>query len=110
MAETTSESHFYRLGLVKDFPQGERIFIEIDHKPIVIFCLGGEFYATGDICTHDGGAIGEGEIEGDEIICPRHGARFNIRTGDAVSLPAVTGIPVYPIRIVDEFLEIGIPE
>jgi 3-phenylpropionate/trans-cinnamate dioxygenase ferredoxin subunit len=62
MAETTSESHFYRLGLVKDFPQGERIFIEIDHKPIVIFCLGGEFYAIGDVCTHDGGAIGEGEI------------------------------------------------
>lgn len=109
MDEPGTNYKFYPLGPVADFPQGERIFTEIDHKPIVVFSIGGEFYATGDVCTHDGGSIGEGDVDGDEIICPRHGARFNIRTGNAVSLPAVTGIPVYPMRITEGFLEIGIP-
>ena len=100
---------FYRVAPVNEFPQGERLFLEIDGNPIVIFSIADEFLATGDLCTHDGGAIGEGELIGDEIICPRHGARFNIKTGKALSLPAVEGIPVYPVRIVDDYIEIGIP-
>jgi 3-phenylpropionate/trans-cinnamate dioxygenase ferredoxin subunit len=95
---------------VEDFPDGERIYLEINAHPIVIFQINGEYFATGDVCTHDGGEIGNGELDGEEIICPRHGARFNIRNGKAVSLPAVTDIPVYSLRVVDGYLEIGIPE
>lgn len=109
--EPTSEKYEYiRVTPVEDFPAGERIYLEIDSYPIVIFKINGEYFATGDICTHDGGEIGNGELEGEEIICPRHGARFNIRSGKAVALPAVTDIPVYPLRVVDGYLEIGIPE
>ena len=98
-----------RIAPVSEFPAGERLFLEIEGFPIVVFALAGEYFATGDLCSHDGGAIGEGELIGEEIVCPRHGARFNIKTGEALSLPAVEGIPVYPVRVVDGFLEIGVP-
>lgn len=110
MDEKGIDYSYYQITPANDFPEGERLFIEIEGHPIVIFSIGKEFIATGDLCTHDGGEIGEGELEGEEIICPRHGARFNIRTGKAVSLPAVTGIPTYPVRLVDGFLEVGIPK
>jgi len=109
MGDTSAGYKFYRVSMVNEFPSGERLFLEIDGLPIVLFSIGDDFLATGDICTHDGGEIGEGELDGEEIICPRHGARFNIRTGKAMSLPAVTGIPIYPVRQVDGFIEIGIP-
>ena len=101
---------FYCIAPTSEFPPGERLFLEIDGNPIVLFELAGEYIATGDLCSHDGGAIGEGELIGDEIICPRHGARFNIRTGKALSLPAVEGIPVYPVRVIEGFIEVGVPE
>ena len=103
------EFKYYRIAPVSEFPDGERLFLEIEGFPIVVFALAGEYFATGDLCSHDGGAIGEGELIGEEIVCPRHGARFNIKTGEALSLPAVEGIPVYPVRVVDGFLEIGVP-
>jgi 3-phenylpropionate/trans-cinnamate dioxygenase ferredoxin subunit len=93
-----------------DVPEGDRIFIEVEGKSIVIFNLAGRFFAIGDICTHDNGPVGDGEIEGDEIICPRHGGRFDIRTGKATSLPPVVDIPSYPVRIVDEMIQIGLPK
>lgn len=109
MDDTTTGYKFYRVSAVNEFPSGERLFLEIGGLPIVLFSIGNEFLATGDICTHDGAEIGEGDLEGEEIICPRHGARFNIRTGKAMSFPAVTGIPIYPVRQVDGYIEIGIP-
>lgn len=94
----------------EDVPEGERIFIEVKGKSIVIFNLAGKLFAIGDICSHDNGPVGDGEIEGTEIICPRHGARFDIRTGKATSLPAVVDIPAYPVRVVDGMIQIGIPK
>lgn len=110
MDDTSTGYRFYRVSTISEFPSGERLFLEIEGTPIVLFSIGNEFLATGDICTHDGAEIGDGDLDGEEIICPRHGARFNIRTGKAMSLPAVTGIPVYPVRLVDDYIEIGIPK
>jgi 3-phenylpropionate/trans-cinnamate dioxygenase ferredoxin subunit len=91
-------------------PQGERIFIEVEGRSIVIFNLAGKLFAIGDICSHDNGPVGDGEIEETEIICPRHGARFDIRTGKATCLPAVVDIPAYPVRVVEGMIEIGLPK
>ena len=110
MKDLNADYTYYRITPVNEFPEGERLFLQIEDQPIVIFKIAGEFLATGDICSHDGGEIGDGEIIGEEIVCARHGARFNIRSGEAMSLPAVTAIPVYPIRIVEDYLEIGIPK
>ena len=109
MEDKNSGFTFYRIAPVVDFPAGERLFLEINGNPIVVFSLAGELVATGDLCSHDGGAIGDGELVGDEIVCPRHGARFNIKTGKALSLPAVEGIPVYPVRVIEGYIEVGVP-
>jgi 3-phenylpropionate/trans-cinnamate dioxygenase ferredoxin subunit len=91
-------------------PDGERIFIEVEGKAIVLFNLAGKLFAIGDVCSHDNGPVGDGEIEETEIICPRHGARFDIRSGKATSLPAVKDIPSYPVRVVQGMIQIGMPK
>jgi 3-phenylpropionate/trans-cinnamate dioxygenase ferredoxin subunit len=103
------ELEFIPVASVDELKEGERLFIEIDGKPIVILHMNGEYYAIGDVCSHDDGPVGEGNVEGYEIICPRHGARFDIRTGRVLALPAFVDIPAYPIRVVDDQIEIGIP-
>jgi 3-phenylpropionate/trans-cinnamate dioxygenase ferredoxin component len=101
---------FFEIASVAELPQGERLFIEAAGRSIVIFNLAGNFYAIGDVCSHDSGPVGDGEIEEHEIICPRHGARFDIRTGKATSLPAVVDIPSYPVRVMGDMIEIGLPK
>jgi 3-phenylpropionate/trans-cinnamate dioxygenase ferredoxin component len=101
--------NFYKIALIDELPNGERLFLEIGDRAIVVFNLAGEYYAVGDICTHDDGPLGDGDLEGYEIVCPRHGARFDVRTGAVLSLPAVVDIPAYPVRVVDGQIEVGVP-
>lgn len=101
--------NFYEIGTA-DLPNGERLFVEIGDRPIVVFNLAGKFYAIGDICTHDDGPLGDGDLDGPYIICPRHGAEFDLRTGKAALMPAVVDIPAYPVKIEDGKLFVGIPE
>jgi 3-phenylpropionate/trans-cinnamate dioxygenase ferredoxin component len=98
------------VGSVNELIEGQRLFIEIDETHIVILNIAGKYYAIADVCSHDDGPVGEGNIEGFEIICPRHGARFDIRTGKALALPAFVDIPAYPIRVVGGQIEVGIPK
>jgi 3-phenylpropionate/trans-cinnamate dioxygenase ferredoxin subunit len=105
-----SKVEFLEIAPADQLPDGERMFIEVEGKSIVIFNLAGTLFAIGDICSHDNGPVGDGEIEENEIICPRHGARFDIRSGKATSLPAVVDIPAYPVRVVEGIVEIGMPK
>jgi 3-phenylpropionate/trans-cinnamate dioxygenase ferredoxin subunit len=93
-----------------ELPNGERLFVDIEGKPLVIFNIAGQFFSIGDICSHDDGPVGEGDIEGNNIVCPRHGGEFEIRTGKAVQLPAVVDIPAYPVKVVDGMIQVGIPK
>ncbi len=101
---------FVRIAPLSDLPDGERLFVELDGRPIVLFNIAGGVFAIGDVCSHDNGPLGDGEIEDREVICPRHGARFDVQTGKATSLPAIVDIPAYPVRLVDGQIEIGIPK
>jgi 3-phenylpropionate/trans-cinnamate dioxygenase ferredoxin component len=100
---------FFEIASVDDIPNGERIFLEIGEHKIVVFNLAGQFFAIGDVCTHDDGPLGDGDLIGYEIICPRHGARFDIRSGKALTLPAVTDTPAYPVQITNGKIELGVP-
>ncbi|MDY6845612.1 MAG: non-heme iron oxygenase ferredoxin subunit [Chloroflexota bacterium] len=91
-----------------DLPAGERLFLEVGDLSIVLLNQGGEYFAIADRCTHDDGPLGEGEMEDHQIICPRHGARFDIRTGEVLALPAIQDIPTYSVHVVDGMIEIGI--
>jgi 3-phenylpropionate/trans-cinnamate dioxygenase ferredoxin subunit len=97
------------VGSKEELKVGQRLFVEIDETPIMIMNIAGKYYAIADVCSHDDGPVGEGNIEGYEIICPRHGARFDIQTGKVLALPAFVDIPAYPIRLVGDTIEIGIP-
>jgi 3-phenylpropionate/trans-cinnamate dioxygenase ferredoxin subunit len=105
-----SEVEFLEIAPADQLPEGERIFIEVEGQSIVLFNLAGKLFAIGDVCTHDNGPVGDGEIEDTEIICPRHGGRFDIRNGKATSLPAVKDIPSYPVRVVNGMIEVGMPK
>jgi 3-phenylpropionate/trans-cinnamate dioxygenase ferredoxin subunit len=67
---------------------GSHRVVDVDGAAVVVFNLGGEYHAIEDVCTHDGGQLTGGTVEGEEIVCPRHGARFCIRTGEALTAPA----------------------
>jgi 3-phenylpropionate/trans-cinnamate dioxygenase ferredoxin component len=103
------QCEFVEIAPVSEISNGERLFVEIDELPVVVFNIGGYFYAIGDLCSHDDGPLGDGDLEGFEVVCPRHGASFDVRSGKVLSLPAIVDIPAYPTRVVDGKLEIGIP-
>jgi 3-phenylpropionate/trans-cinnamate dioxygenase ferredoxin component len=105
-----SKVDYVDIAPADQLPEGERMFIDVENRQIVIFCLAGKLFAIGDVCSHDNGPVGDGEIEGEEIICPRHGGRFDIATGKATSLPAVVDIPSYPVRVVDGMIQLGLPK
>jgi nitrite reductase/ring-hydroxylating ferredoxin subunit len=83
--------------------------VEIEgHDAIAIYNLDGEFFATDDTCTHGAASLAEGDIEGDEVICPFHMGAFNIRTGEAVVAPCVKAVRTYPVRVEDDMLYVEI--
>lgn len=100
---------YVTVASVDELADGERLIFEIDDLPVALFNLGGQYYAIADLCSHDDGPVAEGELEGLEIVCPRHGARFTIETGEALTLPAVVDIPAYSVRVVGDDIQIGIP-
>lgn len=106
----SSKLDYVEIAPADQLTNGQRLFVELGGKSIVLFNLSGKLFAIGDVCSHDNGPVGDGENEENEIICPRHGARFDIRTGKATSLPAIVDIPAYPVRVVDGMIQIGIPK
>ncbi|MDQ6966605.1 MAG: non-heme iron oxygenase ferredoxin subunit [Mariprofundaceae bacterium] len=87
---------------------GARRVVETEIGPIAVFNLDGELYAIADVCTHDGGELASGKCEGDQIICPRHGARFCIRDGRALTPPAFENIEIFPLRINSGIVQVDI--
>ncbi len=78
---------------------GQWQVVDVDDTQIAIFNLDGQLYAIENVCTHDGGQLTGGAVEGDQIVCPRHGARFCIRTGAALSAPAYEPTDTFPVRV-----------
>ena len=91
---------------MSELPNGERLFLQIDAYSMVLFNIAGSYYAIEDICSHDNGPLGEGDLEGFEIICPRHGARFCIRTGAALTAPAYEATAVFLVRLEDGAIQV----
>lgn len=84
-----------------DLRNGETRSLAVGRRMVAVVRSGEEYFAIDDVCTHDGAELAGGEIEGAEIICPRHGARFCLRTGAALTPPAYEPVRVYPTRIND---------
>lgn len=92
-------SVWHEVCKISDIPEGQiKVFTIDSHRIALCHVKGAEFYAVQDVCTHDDGPLGEGELINHAIECPRHGARFDVRSGRVLALPAVVPIQVYPIK------------
>jgi 3-phenylpropionate/trans-cinnamate dioxygenase ferredoxin component len=89
------------INVVKEtaIADGEHVIVDVDGTDVAVFKIDGQFYAIEDICTHDGAELASGELVGDEIICPRHGARFCVKTGAVTAPPAYEDITCFPVRV-----------
>ena len=90
----------------QDMPSGEHTVVEIDGVAIALFNLDGAFYAIEDVCTHDGSEIASGCIVDGAIECPRHGARFDLKTGAVTAPPAYEPVDTFPVRVVDGLVQV----
>ncbi len=105
-----SKADFFEIAPASELPNGERLFVDLGDKPIVIFNIAGQLFAIGDVCTHDDGPLGDGVIEDHNIVCPRHGGEFDVRTGQVKQMPAVVDIPAYPVQVRDGMIFVGVPK
>ena len=93
-----------------DVNPGSVKVVEHVGRAIAICNVDGVFYAIDDVCTHDGGSLDQGELEGEVIECPRHGAKFDVKTGKPLCLPAVVPIRTYPVRVVGDDVQVDYSE
>ena len=98
--------HWTDVSRTSELAPGEYRVVDVDDVVIAVFNIDGEFYAIEDNCTHDHLCLTGGEIEGDVIVCPHHGARFNIRTGEALTAPAYEEVPTFPVQVVDGMIQV----
>jgi 3-phenylpropionate/trans-cinnamate dioxygenase ferredoxin subunit len=92
-------ANWIEVAQLNDIPDGGVRVVEVDTRMIAIFRVGDECFALDDQCTHDGGELASGMVIGSEVICPRHGAKFDIRSGRVTSPPATEDVRAYPVRI-----------
>lgn len=86
-----------RLVLVSEIPQTGRMSVFVDDTPALLLSSGGKFFCIEDVCSHDGQPLTNGPLEGCAIVCPRHGAKFDLATGKALCMPATDGIRSFPV-------------
>jgi 3-phenylpropionate/trans-cinnamate dioxygenase ferredoxin subunit len=99
------------VGPVEELPPGEVKIVRAGELAIGVFNLDGELCAIEDRCSHDDGPLAEGDFEPDEgvVICPRHGSRFDIRTGRALTLPAYVPVEVFDVKVEDGIVKVVVP-
>lgn len=105
-------SQFTAVAKVGDIPEGGVKVVRYDDVDVAIFHVDGQYYAVEDVCTHDGGPLAEGELDGCVIECPRHGARFDIRDGSVKAMPATAPVPTYAVQVDGDDIKLswGAPE
>ena len=88
--------------------EGKGTSVEVEGYRIALFNLDGEVFAIDDVCTHDGGPLSEGPVQGDEVVCAWCGSRFSIVSGQARGLPAIEDVTTYEVRITDDDVEVEV--
>ena len=76
-----------------------KMLVEVDDRLVVLFQIEGQVYCIDDVCTHDGGPLSEGALDGTQIACPRHGAKFDVCTGKALSMPATEATVAHQVKL-----------
>jgi 3-phenylpropionate/trans-cinnamate dioxygenase ferredoxin subunit len=103
-------SDWINVAPAADIAPGTWRVADVNDVAVAVINLGGKFYAIEDMCTHDGGELTGGHIEGCEIVCPRHGARFDIPTGEVTAPPAYEPIDTFPVRVEGGMVQVKAPD
>ena len=101
-------TEFVTLAETTEVAPGQVKVYEVQGRRIALCNVDGAFYAIDDVCTHDGGSLDQGELEGYQIECPRHGARFDVRNGRVLALPAVMPVRSYPVLVEDGVVKVKV--
>lgn len=101
-------AQFVKVAKTEELAPGQGKLIEVEKRRIALFNVGGTYYAIDDTCSHVGGPLSEGLVEGDVVTCPWHGAQFRIPTGEVLRPPARRGIATYTVRVEGSDIEIGL--
>lgn len=92
-------NEFVKIAKTSDLPDPGKLTVEVGDSVVVLVRVGGQFFCINDVCTHDGGPLGEGLLCDHAIACPRHGAKFDVRTGEALTMPATEATVVHEVRV-----------
>lgn len=100
-------SDFQTVARTTEIAPGEMQQVRVGRKRICVLNVEGEFFAIDDTCTHEEASLCEGELFGDIVECPLHGAAFNVRTGEVEAFPAVVPVETYQVRVVDDEIQVA---
>ena len=103
-------SEFFKVATKGEIPDGAKKLIESDERLVILVRLGDDYFCIDDVCTHDGGTLSDGNHEGCIIECPRHGAKFDMRTGKALCMPATQDTLAHEVKVVGEDILVKINE
>lgn len=92
-------SEYVRVARADEVPPGMMKRVTVDGHAVALINVGGEFFAIDDTCSHEEASLSGGTLSGEVVVCPKHGARFNVKNGRVLSLPAVRSVAVYPVRV-----------
>lgn len=104
------EADFVKAAEASEIPDGRLKLVDVHGERVAIANVGGSFFAFTDECTHDGGPLSEGDLEGEIVTCPWHFSRFNVRTGEIVDSPAEEAVQVYAVRVQADEIYVGGPQ
>ena len=99
---------FVKVAKLADVPEGTVRVRRVGDREIALCNVDGEIYAIDNVCTHDEGSLDQGELDGCEVECPRHGARFDVRNGKAVEGPAILPVDTFDVRVEGDSIEVGL--
>lgn len=100
------ERRFVRVAEMKDLPPGSVLAVRVRGEAIALCNVAGKIYAISNVCTHDGGSLDEGDLQGEVIECARHGSQFNVRTGEVLTPPAEVAVETYEVRVAGQDIEV----
>ncbi len=92
-------AEFVKVAKVSEIPPGTSRCVLVGNKKVALFNVDGEFYAIDDMCSHAEASLSEGPFEGEVVTCPRHGAKFNVKTGEALSMPAWAPVDTFKVKV-----------
>lgn len=109
MTGTGTTGRWVEAGSAAELAAHGHAIVHLNDRYLALYHVAGEYYAIDDECSHDGGSLDGAEVDGLEVVCPRHGARFCLKTGAALSPPAYTAVGTYAVRVEDGRLLVLLP-